>query len=368
MIEEEESRQPSGRLFHALARRLRLTHPLRIAVQTAGGAAVAFAAAKGLGITDVSWVVFSAVFVVQSSLGGTIRSAVSRMAGGGAGLLIGLIGIFMLGSGGWSTFLGLVGGVAAMSALSAVRPGLSYGLVTVTMLVLAPGVEVVEGSLMKAGEIALGTLCGAAAAAAVMPRAAHRQVDRHLADALDAISQYIGQESHQLGGRRTGHRLGRAVVETHLAQARDMLGQSQPRLRVTGAAVRARDELRREIERFWHEVVLLDQLADPFPNLEMPSEMREPLEHLTGESAERLRRVGVCIASRQPLDPWETPKPALQSLDECSKKLSTRDRSIEQIQHLFALTFTCKQLVCGVALIDEKAREVLELTCKSRGR
>lgn len=69
----------------------------------------------------------------------------------------------MLGSGGWSTVPGLVGGVAAMSVLSAVRPALSYGLVAVTMLVLAPGVEVVEGSLMKAGEIALGTLCGAAA-------------------------------------------------------------------------------------------------------------------------------------------------------------------------------------------------------------
>ena len=79
-----------------MTRRLRITRPLRLAVQTAGGAAMAFAAAKGLGIPDVSWVMFSAVFVVHSSLGGIIRSAVSGMAGGGADLLIGLIGISCL--------------------------------------------------------------------------------------------------------------------------------------------------------------------------------------------------------------------------------------------------------------------------------
>lgn len=79
------------------------SYPMRLALQTAGGAALAFALAKALGIQEVSWIVLSAVFVVQSSIGGTIHSALWRMAGGGAGLLLGLIASLLFGGGEWST-------------------------------------------------------------------------------------------------------------------------------------------------------------------------------------------------------------------------------------------------------------------------
>jgi uncharacterized membrane protein YccC len=354
---------PAGSRHRSISgwlRRLAGLRPLRLAVQTAGGAALAFGIAKSLGLPDVSWVVFSAVFVVQSSIGGTIRSAARRMAGGGAGLLLGLIAIFAFGSGGWQTFAGLVTGVAAMAALSALRPGLSYGLVTVTMLVLAPGVEVVEGSVLKAGEIALGTLCGAAAAAAVMPRAAHRQVDEHLANALRSIGAFIGRDRrHFVDGPQNGPGVSRDAVETELAQARDLLRQSQPRLRSTSAAVDARDELRREIERFWYGVVLLDQLVEPFPHAGQPGPIAEPIDRVIRDSADHLQRLSACIRQSQPPKPWSPPAAAMKSLDECSRELSVQKRAVTEVQHLFAISFTCKQIAFGVERIDKAARSAL---------
>lgn len=316
---------------------------------------MAFALAKALGLQDVSWIVFSAVFVVQSSIGGTIHSALWRMAGGGAGLLLGLIASLLFGGGEWSTFGALIVGVAAMAAISATRPGLTYGLVTVTMLVLAPGVEVVEGALMKAAEIALGTLCGAAAASAVMPRAAHKQVDGHLADALRAIATFIGRDpGHVLGGPQEENGQARDMAETHLAQARDKLRQSRSRPRRTSEPVPARDDLRREIQRFWYSVLLLDQLVAPAAQLDLPEPITDPIACLTRECSSRLRRMGDGLTSSHSPDAWEPPATALKSLDDWSEQLPVHGRPADEIQHLYAVTFACKQLVEGVKRIDKK--------------
>lgn len=74
-------------------------------------------------------------------------------------------------NGGWSTFVGLVAGVAVMPALSG--PDLAMALSTVTMLVLAPAVEVLEGSLMKGNRCSAPTLSSVLDLCMEMDRAAY---------------------------------------------------------------------------------------------------------------------------------------------------------------------------------------------------
>ena len=71
---------------------------------------------------------------------------------------------------------------------------MSYGLVTVTMLILAPGIDVIEGAFVKALEIGLGSLCGTLAVALVLPRTAHRQADEHIARALECLCRSFDGE------------------------------------------------------------------------------------------------------------------------------------------------------------------------------
>nr|CAD6630543.1 FUSC family protein [arsenite-oxidising bacterium NT-25] len=338
----------------------RLSHdrPFRLAVQTGGGAALAYLTAKAAGVPEPSWSVISALFVIQASLGGTIRSALSRLMGGAVGLALGLATIFLIGNGGSTTVLGLTIGVAMMAALAAIMPNLSYGLVTVTILTLAPGVEVIEGALVKAVEITLGSLCGAATAAAVMPRPAHRLVDDNLADALEAAADLVAADLRSIASTADAEQ-GRCRdrMEQALSQSRTLLRQSRPQLRPTGEAVKARAAMRSEIERFWYGLRFLDHLTEPLRAARLPKEAMDLVEELGEAVRDRLLHLAESMRTAEPFNPWRQPADVLENLDKM--ELSIEDRPIDEVQFLFALTFSCKFLVEGVARIDAKAHSAL---------
>nr|CAD6628244.1 FUSC family protein [Rhizobium sp. TCK] len=339
----------------------RLSHdrPFRLAVQTGGGAALAYVTANAAGTPEPSWSVISALFVIQASLGGTIRSALSRLMGGAVGLVLGLVTIFLIGTGGSMTVLGLTIGVAMMAALAAIKPSLSYGLVTVTILILAPGVEVIEGALVKAVEITLGSLCGAATAAAVMPRPAHRLVDDRLADALEAAADLVAADLRSIVSTAdAGQRRCQDRIEQALSQSRALLNQTRPQLRPTGEAVKAKAAMKAEIERFWYGLRFLDHLTEPLRAARLPKEAMDLVEELGAAVRDRLLHLARSMRTAEPLELWrQQPAEFLEDLDKMD--VSIEDRPVEEVQFLFALTFSCKFLVEGVARIDAKAHAAL---------
>ena len=71
-----------------------------------------------------------------------------------------------------------------MSLISVRYPDLSYGLVTVTIITVAPDFQLVEGALTKVIAIAVGSFSAILACMLVLPVSAYRSVDAKVADAI----------------------------------------------------------------------------------------------------------------------------------------------------------------------------------------
>lgn len=338
--------------------------PVRIAAQTAGGAASAYLAAQAFGLPDPSWSVFSALFVVQSSVGGTIRSAIARMCGGAIGLAIGLTLIFAIGTGGWLTVLALSVGVATTAWLASLRSDMSYGLVTVTMLVLAPGLDVIEGALIKALEIGLGFLCGAVAVVLVLPRSAHRQADEHIARSLEACAELLLESYRTIasGERRDVSHL-HNQIEQGLEEARSMSVQSRPRFGSTDRTSRERDALRREVERLWYTLALIERLRRPFQKLPIPAELLERETSRIHAAAAHLRRLAAALtAGTQPQEGFSFACSASRDSDGMHPNSSSL--STIQAHQLFALSFADQEISNGVAEVANRVVRYLHAACR----
>src|SRR5919109_1292642 len=80
---------PMQPILHILATR---TPELRLAVRVTTAAVLAFALAKLLGFAHGYWAVITAIIVMQTSVGGSLKAAVDRLLGTMAGALYGAAG------------------------------------------------------------------------------------------------------------------------------------------------------------------------------------------------------------------------------------------------------------------------------------
>ena len=278
---------------------------LRFAIQTVAAVLVSYGAARLLRLPDASWAVFSALFVIQSSIGGTLTAAADRVLGALIGALLALACIFAIGTGeGW-TILSLVVGIGAMGLIAGARPQFSYGLVPVAILILAPGPAVVEGALLKIAAIALGSAAGALASVLVLPRQAHLAAEQHLGQAVAECGVLLAAcMTKMLGGDAPDLQAVHGRISDALAQAGQMARQSRrkPRGRVWR---RHPEDLLQQVERLWYTLAILDRLSgEPLPE-RARSLLAGPVRSATREAECFLRETGKALAQRQPTPPPE---------------------------------------------------------------
>ena len=124
------------------SRRLQaLERPARIALQTATAALATYGLFKLAGLPQASWAVISALFVIQPNVGGTISTALGRIAGTVLGTAVGLACVLTLGGSAGAVALGLLLATGSLGLVIGFRPGLRYGLVPAAFILLAPGGE-----------------------------------------------------------------------------------------------------------------------------------------------------------------------------------------------------------------------------------
>ena len=342
--------------------------PLRLAAQTTVGATAAYLIAQHAGLPEPSWSVFSALFVIQASVGGTIQSAVWRIMGACLGLVLGLAAIFLLGSGGWDTLWSLMAGSAAMGFVAAAKPGLSYGLVTVTMLILAPGIEVIEGAFIKAVEIALGAVCGATASLVVFPRAAHRQADLHLAEALDRMADFLKSNATSIeAGADVDLLTLQSAIEHELQSAHEMAAQAHRRFVPGRRDQGERDDLYKKLQRFWYTLTLIDRLRKPSIQTGLKTAVPMPLIAVMKQASDHLHRLADGVRQNKPLHKWQAdPIPApgvsLQTIDMHELK----DLPLAQLQEVSALGFACSEIDQEVAHLTKSVTRLQNASARRR--
>jgi len=253
----------SGKLLHRIYRRLQ-PDDVRIPIQTAAAVLLAYFATAFMETENVSWGVFSALFVVQASIGGTIGAALGRIAGAVLGASIAVALVVLLGSGGWGKLSGLLVGVGLMSFLTAKWPNLAYGLVTVTIITVAPDFHVIEGAFRKVVAIAIGSTCGMIAAFAVMPVRARLTEQAHLATVLRNSGAHMLECTACLVHDQQGKN-GKTLdtIQRSIERARAMAREARVEERTPAMGLRPfSPSLGPEIERFAYTLTLVDRFSD----------------------------------------------------------------------------------------------------------
>ncbi|MDB5437665.1 MAG: hypothetical protein JWM33_92 [Caulobacteraceae bacterium] len=206
MLEELRSRwrrAPSDALAAAKRRRNELRHAAR--VSAAVGAAFAISAIFHLPQGGY-WAIFTAVLVVQSSLGGTLNATRERLlgavVGGGAGVLTSLASTAMGLHAPWQHGLVLCALVALLTLAAAIKPVLKVAPVTAVIILLVPtvGMSPWLSALLRAVDILIGGLAGVAAVLLVFPARAHTLTLQRLCAAMTEIAGLIDLERANLEG------------------------------------------------------------------------------------------------------------------------------------------------------------------------
>ena len=237
---------------------------VRVPIQTTSAVLMAYLATSFIDRENVSWGVFSALFVVQASIGGTISAALGRIAGAILGAIIAVVLVTLFGDENWGTVIALLAGVGLMSFLTAKWPMLAYGLVTVTIIAVAPDIYVVEGAFKKVLTIVIGSICGMIAAFAVLPVLARRTEQEYLAEALRSCGTYIRECTVCLvGDKPDKDKKAQDVIQRSIERARTMAREArvEDKTPTMGFSPFSKSLLP-EIERFGYTLTLLDRFSD----------------------------------------------------------------------------------------------------------
>lgn len=330
-----------------------LPEPLRLSIQTAVAVSAAYLIARVLQLPEPSWAVFSALFVLQASVGGTITNVIHRIIGGVVGLLIGLACLYILGTGGWRTVLGLVISVGSMTLISARWPSLGYGLVTVAILVVAPGYDLVEDALVKAVLISIGSVCGALAAITVFPATAHRRASHHLGRAIERCGELLAAS---MRGSQSELPSIHAAIERELNSARGMLSQSRQRDRVGVAAI-PNLALLPQVDRLWYTLALADRLSGRKLGKPEDKHLRACLESASEANCRYLRELGKAVKKGElppfRYDAQKEIEALVQRIDDLRQRDLSRAVSRSDVESLFTLSFTWQQIGTNIEDIEK---------------
>ncbi len=307
---------------------------VRIPIQTASAVLLAYLATSFMDRENISWGVFSALFVVQASIGGTISAALGRIAGAILGAIIAVLLVMLLGKMAWGTLIALLVGVGLMSFLTAKWPLLAYGLVTVTIIAVAPDFYVVEGAFRKVLAIAIGSICGMVAAFAVFPVLARRTEQEYLAAALRSCGAYTLECTTCLVGDKAKKD----------KKAQDVIQQSIERARLMAREARIEDKtptmgfspfsrtLLPEIERFGYTLTLVDRFSDTPISEDLCRVHKEMLLDLAGAVKASLEKIADAVEAGEGCeeidDAWEAYRAFSERVDESveHEQLSIEDK------------------------------------------
>jgi len=328
---------------------------LRFTLQTVTAVLASYGLATLLGLPDPSWAVFSALFVIQSSIGGTVTAATDRVIGALIGALLALACIFVIGLGEWRTVLSLVTGISIMGLIAGARPRFSYGLVPVAILILAPGTAVVEDALLKMGAITLGSAAGALASLLVLPRRAHLAAEEQLGHAVEGcgvllsacMAKMLARDAPDLSAAH-------ARISDALALAEKMARQSRLRLRRGSSRYRPA-ELLRMVERLWYTLAIVDRLSgQPLPE-RVRAFLTEPVCDAAQEAECFLRETGAALARMQPPPPSERFHACIGAITAAMDRLLAEDGLTRlEAERSFGLSFAWEQ-------VSHSVDELLEL-------
>ena len=337
--------------------------PVRLAIQATLAAVASFYASRALGMDQASWCVISALFTVHVNVGSTLSSAASRVAGAIAGLAIGVACVWLIGTGGTDRALGLALGVAVMSLLSALRPELSYGLVTVAIVLLSEGSGVVDTAVTKAIAIALGSGVGTLVAVAVLPQHAHRSAERHLGQAVKLCRDLLrGSIRSFMGNAEVDLRREHSQILSELQAANGKVSGSQFGRFRRHTVDPSPGALLEAVRGLWTSVNLFERLDAKGMPQGARDVLGQPLDALDQALGDYFCELGEAIAEGRPAPDargaHEHADEVMSALGEVRRQGGTQQLRVHDAEQVFALSLAIEQTLASTEKIASILRRV----------
>jgi len=331
------------------------TPELRLAVRITSAAVLAFALAKLLGFSHGYWAVITAIIVTQTSVGGSLKAAVDRLAGTMAGALWGAAIAFMVphaSATGLAAAMALA--IAPLALLSAVKTNFKVAPVT-AFIVLVPltGQEVapLTYALERILEISIGSVVGLATSLFVLPARAH-QVLTHVAakvadlngDLMVALFEGLASDNGR-PGLRTQH----AVIRKTLAQAEAAAEEALRERKSYLTDSPDPEPLVRTLNRLRHDLVMVGRAtAKPLPTV-LAARLEPKLLAVRDAGSQLLHAMASALRRRQAAPSLERLESALRDygaeMDALWKDPVIQALAAEDAGRIFTLRFALEQMI-----------------------
>jgi uncharacterized membrane protein YccC len=365
--------------MHPILRLLKSRTPeLRLAVRVTSAAILAFAFAKLLGFPHGYWAVITAIIVMQTSVGGSLKAAVDRLLGTMAGALYGA-GIALLVPHASTSGLAaaMVIAIAPLALLAAVRANFKAAPIT-AFIVLVPmsGQEVapLTYALDRILEISIGSVVGMATSLLILPARAHQVLARVAAKAADLNGDLMVAmfEGLTKDAGRPGLRAQHAAIRKALAQAETAAEEALRERKSYLTDSPDPEPLVRTLYRLRHDLVMVGRAtAKPLPavlaaRLETKVlAVRDAGSHLLHEMAEALR-------TRDAAPSLERLEAALRDyvaeMDAVWKDPVTQALAAEDAGRIFALRFALEQMIQDCRDLTNRINELAPQAMRSAAR
>jgi len=188
-------------LAKAAARKTEWRHATRVSVAVV----TAYALATLLRLPQGYWAVFTAVIIVQGSLGATITASIERLMGTVVGAVVGA-GAAMLHAR-WPEAGGPILAITAalLAFLAAVRPAFKVAPITAVIMLIGTTTHMdpLVAAFLRVAEITVGSVVGIAATLFIFPARAHASVVENVDKVAELLADLLDHYALKLRGGET---------------------------------------------------------------------------------------------------------------------------------------------------------------------
>ena len=346
----------------AAAKKAELRHAIRVSIAVG----VTFAISILLRLPQGYWAVFTAVIVVQASIGGTIAASRDRLIGTVVGAFVGAGAVYLKGTTALDQGLVLCAVVAVLAFAAAVRPSLKVAPITAVIVIIAGPHDVgpLHAALMRTAEITIGGVVGVCATLFIFPARAHDAAVDHLAKTMRQVADLLALHREQLNGVDVADSIQstQVAIRTSLAAVEAAMSEA---VHETASRLSDRDvpeAVPRTLWRIRGDVVTIGRALDARLPPTVLEHLRPAVSDLLAAQSDRLRACAAAIRNRTVLDKAQAMAVAHSGFQEAVETMRVQGLTdvlgFDVASRVFGLVFAQENLFANIGDLSDRVTEM----------
>jgi uncharacterized membrane protein YccC len=327
---------------------------LRLCFRMTVAGILAYVLAELFALPQGYWAVFSAIIVIQASVGGSVKATIDRVIGtiGGA-FAGGVVGYVVPHQSAFSLGVALIIALVPLTLVAALWPNYRIAPLTAVIVLLTPGAQQfgpLDSALYRVVEIAVGSFVGLGVSLVLLPARAHGLVIGVAAGTLGLLADLLGDWLAVLAGGQDRKRITQLQddIRAGMARLEIVAGEAHQERRTYLTHEFDPDPLVRAVFRLRNDVVMIGRAAaEPLPD-PIVLTLRDPLEQISRAAQDFLRACADALRGRKNPPAIDAVEEALAkiiaAIGELRREAAARALPVEGVDRLLAFGFSLEQL------------------------